>query len=42
MTRLTRQERNVLCVIIGFLLLGWMVKTYRLSHPPPMTVPVTP
>ena len=32
--RLTKQEQFVLCVILGLLLTGWLVKTYRLAHPP--------
>ena len=32
--RLTKQEQLVLCVVVGLLLLGWAVKTYRAAHPP--------
>jgi len=32
--RLTKQEQMVLCVILGLLLVGWAVKTYRTAHPP--------
>jgi hypothetical protein len=32
--RLTKQEQMVLCIIIGLLLTGWVVKAYRASHPP--------
>jgi len=32
---LTKQEQLVLCVIVGLLLTGWCVKTYRAAHPPP-------
>jgi hypothetical protein len=32
--RLTKQEQLVLCVLLGLLLTGWAVKTYRMSHPP--------
>jgi hypothetical protein len=31
---LTRQEQLVLSVVLGLLLTGWAVKTYRLAHPP--------
>jgi len=31
--RLTKQEQLVLCVILGLLLTGWAVKTYRTAHP---------
>ena len=31
---LTKQEQFVLCVIIGLLLTGWLVKYYRTAHPP--------
>jgi len=31
--RLTTKEQLVLCIIIGLLLTGWAVKTYRTSHP---------
>jgi len=43
MFRLTKQEQLVLCVVLGLLLTGWAVKTYRTAHPPAtMTRPVTP
>jgi len=32
--RMTKQEQLVLCIIIGLLLTGWAVKTYRTAHPP--------
>lgn len=32
-SRLTRQEQLVVCVIVGLLLVGWAVKTYRLAQP---------
>ena len=32
--RMTKQEQMVLCIIIGLLLTGWAVKTYRAAHPP--------
>jgi len=31
---LTRHEQLVLCVILGLLLTGWAVQTYRSAHPP--------
>ena len=31
---LTKQERRVLLFVIGLLLTGWAVKSYRLAHPP--------
>jgi hypothetical protein len=34
MNRLTKQEQLVLCLILGLLLIGWAVKTYRAAHPP--------
>jgi hypothetical protein len=34
MTYLTRQEKKVLCAVLGLLLVGWMVKIYRTAHPP--------
>jgi hypothetical protein len=34
MIRLTKQEQLVLCLVMGLLLTGWAVKTYRLAHPP--------
>jgi hypothetical protein len=33
MNVLTKQEQLVLCVVLGLLLLGWAVKTYRAAHP---------
>jgi hypothetical protein len=30
---LTKQEQLVLCVVLGLLLMGWAVKTYRAAHP---------
>jgi hypothetical protein len=32
--RLTRQEQYVLCIVLGLLLTGWAVKSYRTAHPP--------
>jgi hypothetical protein len=34
MIRLTKQEQVVLCLVLGLLLTGWAVKTYRLAQPP--------
>ena len=34
MNRLTKQEQLVLCIVLGLLLTGWAVKTYRAAHPP--------
>jgi hypothetical protein len=31
---LTKQEQLVLCVVLGLLLTGWAVKTWRAAHPP--------
>ncbi len=36
--RLTKQEQMVLCVLLGLLLTGWVVKTYRAAHPPAQAV----
>jgi hypothetical protein len=33
MNVLTKQEQLVLCLVLGLLLLGWAVKTYRAAHP---------
>jgi hypothetical protein len=38
---LTRQEQRILIVILGLLFLGWMVKSWRLAHPPE-TAPLNP
>jgi hypothetical protein len=32
-SRLTKQEQWVLCIVLGLLLTGWAVKTYRTAHP---------
>ena len=32
--RLTKQEQLALCIVLGLLLTGWAVKTYRAAHPP--------
>jgi len=43
MIRLTKQEQLVLCVVLGLLLTGWAVKTYRTAHPSVTAdQPVTP
>ena len=34
MNWLTRQEQIVLCIVIGLLLTGLLVKYYRAAHPP--------
>jgi hypothetical protein len=34
MNHLTKQEQLVLCIVLGLLLTGWAVKTYRAAHPP--------
>jgi hypothetical protein len=33
-SRLTKQEQLVLCLVFGLLLTGWAVKAYRTAHPP--------
>jgi hypothetical protein len=33
-SRLTKQEQLVLCIVFGLLLTGWAVKAYRTAHPP--------
>jgi hypothetical protein len=38
---LTKQERQVLCVVIGLLLLGWAVKAWRTAHPAASPIPAT-
>jgi hypothetical protein len=35
---LTKQEQLVLCVVLGLLLTGWAVKTYRTAHPTTATI----
>ncbi len=32
MDRLTKQEQLVLCLVLGLLLTGWAVKTYRAAQ----------
>jgi len=39
MNVLTKQEQLVLCVVLGLLLMGWAVKSYRAAHPPANLVP---
>jgi hypothetical protein len=34
MSRLTKQEQMVVCIVLGLLLTGWAVKAYRTAHPP--------
>ena len=36
--RLTKQEQLFLIFVLGLLLAGWAVKTYRTAHPPVATV----
>jgi hypothetical protein len=31
---LTKQEQMFLCIVLGLLLTGWAVKTWRTAHPP--------
>jgi hypothetical protein len=38
MGHLTKQEQLVLCAVIGLLLVGWVVKTWRTANPPPLAV----
>ncbi|MEI2723640.1 MAG: hypothetical protein V9H26_08890 [Verrucomicrobiota bacterium] len=38
MNLLTKQEQLVLCTVLGLLLMGWAVKTYRTAHPSPAMV----
>jgi hypothetical protein len=40
--RLTKQEQLVLCVVLGLLLTGWAVKTYRTAHPRTLHTSATP
>jgi hypothetical protein len=39
--RLTKQEQLVLCIVLGLLLTGWMVKAYRTAHPTTVVTRVT-
>jgi hypothetical protein len=34
MNVLTKQEQLVLSLVLGLLLMGWAVKSYRAAHPP--------
>jgi len=34
LVQLTKQEQLVLCIVVGLLLVGWAVKSYRAAHPP--------
>jgi len=34
MVHLTKQEQWVLCLVLGLVLVGWAVQTYRAAHPP--------
>jgi hypothetical protein len=36
--RLTKQEQLFLIIVLGLLLTGWAVKTYRTAHPPTVTI----
>lgn len=38
MNVLTKQEQMVLCLVLGLLLVGWAVKTYRAAQPAPAPV----
>jgi hypothetical protein len=40
-SRLTKQEQLILCIVLGLLLTGWMVKTYRTAHPATTTIQET-
>lgn len=40
MNALTRQEQLVLGLVLGLLLVGWAVKTYRAAHPPTQPVAI--
>jgi hypothetical protein len=43
MTRLTKQEQLVLCIVLGLRLTGLAVKTYRTAHLPATAAqPATP
>jgi hypothetical protein len=35
---LTKQEVKVVCVVLGLLMTGWLVKEYRAAHSPPNAV----
>jgi hypothetical protein len=36
--RLTKQEQLFLIIVLGLLLTGWAVKTYRTAHPTTATI----
>lgn len=36
MVPLTKQEQLVITIIVGLLLIGWAVKTWRTANPPPL------
>jgi hypothetical protein len=36
--RLTKQEQLFLIIVLGLLLTGWFVKTYRTAHPATATI----
>ena len=42
MSWLTKQEQLVLAIVVGLLLTGWAVKTYRAAHPATTAVAVSP
>ena len=42
MNVLTKQEQLVLCLVLGLLLVGWAVKTYRTAHPTAAAAPSAP
>jgi len=37
-SRLTKREQWVLLIVVGLLLTGWAVKTYRTAHPSPAMI----
>lgn len=39
MNVLTKQEQLVLSLVLGLLLMGWAVKSYRTAHPTRSIVP---
>ncbi|HEY3932963.1 MAG TPA: hypothetical protein VGM58_11425 [Verrucomicrobiae bacterium] len=41
MNRLTKQEQLFLVIVLGLLLTGWAVKSYRTAHPATTTVQET-
>ncbi|MGH7952101.1 MAG: hypothetical protein ACREFE_09305 [Limisphaerales bacterium] len=38
MNRFTKQEQLFLCIVLGLLLTGWLVKAYRTAHPVMATI----